>query len=172
MKLVSIFGALLIGLSVSVLAAEKPEVGDPTDDLASMVGCAAGGLALYHHDIDVASSISSLSADHATPQLTMLITSYKSMAEDERHRVDSYMEVISGSIMPVLAQGDMVGVLRQRVFQLLSQTSAKLAVALGNPMHTIEDQTQMHKKLSDQSSNCETLAVAIREHYSNKPLEN
>jgi len=55
------------------------------------------------------------------------------------------------------------------VSELLSQASFKLAVALGNPMHTIEDENRLNKLLGDKSNSCESLANMMRAHYSTQP---
>lgn len=159
MKIVLV-AAIMFGLISPVVAQDDEELKGPSLALASMIGCAANELNLKHLDIQAAAAISTLVGSKATPQITMLINSYKALADDDSKRVASYVGLINDVIIPqIVASSDMQeDVVRKASEEVLGKIVLRIAMKIHNPENTFDDQVKNEQSLRDLSKQCETLA--------------
>lgn len=153
---------------------DKPEpatpnevLGNPPAELGYLITCIASEMSLAHMRIQIAASIAALSPDQ-TPQLKLLIDSYKALAEDSDERVKTYTDVINTILAPQIINDHKVSKeeFAEKTEALLKRSLVSVMVALGNPNRSLEDQTQLETLLMEQSRGCENLAEKIKMRHS------
>lgn len=166
MKFLAVIATLLC--TTAYAADSVPdEPNDPRAQYAMMVYCSASEATLAHLHLQVAASLATLSADKMTPQLSAMMTSYKTLADDSRSRAESYINLVRDVLVPALAtQGIPKPLIQQKTAELLVTSMSRLATALSNPDNELDEQTAMERKLIEQAKGCETMASQISRHNS------
>ena len=160
-----------IALLLSTAAYAEPMPDQVPDDIraqyAAMVYCSASEATLAHLHMEVAATLTALSADKMTPQLNEMKTSYQTLANDSRDRAKSYLDIVHQVLIPALVtQGIPESAIEAKTGDLFLNVLSRLATALSNPDNAIDDQTAMERKLVEQAQHCETFAAQINKDHS------
>jgi hypothetical protein len=141
----------------------KEIVGNAPAEFAFMISCAATRLSLMHLRLQVAASITALSAPDLPPQLAALVTSYRDLADADHKQIESYVDTVRKVIIPeiIAATSMKEGDLLEKAQQMTNQTLSQIAMVVSDPQQSFGNQTQLERLLMQQSDACETLAQKI-----------
>ena len=145
----------------------KEIVSNPPAELAYMSQCAAMQLSLMHLHLQIAASITALSAADLPPQLAAMVASYKSMAAADQKQIASYVDVVKTIVIPEITQSTSMKTddLLSKADELTNQALGQIAMAVSNPHATFENQTQLERLLLQQSEGCDILAQQITQRH-------
>ena len=139
-------------------------VANPPAAFAYMVECSATQLSLMHLRLQIAASITALSAANTQPQLAALVTSYKNLADSDRKQIAIYVDAVLKVVIPAIiasSSGLKQDDLLQKAQQMTDQSLTQIAEVVSNPHATFETQTQLQTLLLQQSEKCDALVQTI-----------
>jgi len=166
MKFLAVIATLLCTTAYAAEPVPDESPNDPRAQYAMMIYCTASEATLAHLHLQVAASLATLSADKMTPQLSAMMTSYKTLAADSRSRAESYINLVRDVLIPALIeQGIPKEMIQQKTAELLVTSMSRLATALSNPDNELDEQTAMERKLMERVHGCEALAMQIDKRH-------
>jgi hypothetical protein len=141
----------------------KEIVGNAPAEFAFMISCAATQLSLMHLRLQIAASITAMSAPDVQPQLAALVTSYRNLADADHKQIESYIDTVKNVIIPQITASTSMkeGDLLEKAQQMTNQTLTQIATVVSDPQQSFENQAQLERLMMQQSEACETLAQKI-----------
>ena len=145
----------------------KDIVNSPPAEFTSMAQCAAMQLSLMHLHLQIAASITALSAKEPQPPLAAMVTSYKNMAEADQKSIASYVDVVKNIVIPEITQStsmktdDLLG----KADEITNHTLAEIAATVSNPHATFDTQVQLERLMLQQSEGCDVLVQKITQRH-------
>jgi hypothetical protein len=142
-------------------------VNNPPAEFAYMAQCAAMQLSLMHLHLQIAASITALSASDLQPSLAAMVASYKSMAEANQKQIASYVDVVKNIVIPEITQSTKMKTddLLVKADQMTNQTLGQIAATVSNPHATFDTQVQLERLMLQQSDGCDVLVQKITQHH-------
>jgi hypothetical protein len=166
LTLATIFGLVA---APGFAASQQYSVDDPGTAITVMLDCAATSMALHHMHTQVEATLAALAAKPINPQLALMITSYKDMADADSVRVRSYLAAITDTLIPEIAPQSSITATQQKVGDLLDEVLSQLTSDVNDPTNSLDDQIAIARDLLARSDRCESLAKIVQQSHTNHP---